>query len=468
MAVAILHRGGVVKWPIHDWLADAGEELHLFTAVPRPDQPRAAVEEAFGRYASVHLYERMDRNVRPDLDILELAERRPLSGLVCIIEWDLERAGALRDRLGLPGQGHASALAYRDKALMKDLLRARGVPVTPHRRVTSVLDVVDHVQEHGYPIVVKPLACGGAMDVHVIRDDAELAALADGGLSPRVEIAPHYIVESFVPGTEYIVDGLVVDGRMAYCWPSCYFGTTTSFTGTARQLGAALLDVDHPLRARLREMAVRTVEALPSPSCFPFHAEIFHTPDDRLVVGEIGARAGGGRIDSMCHRVFGVNPHVAMARSQAGLDPQVPLGDEVELVRRLGVHGWIMYWAQPGRARRLPPAPTKPWIRDWRLDAAIGQVLRPPSFSGEFFGSAVVAGRSFAEVEARIGALSDWFWSHTEIEPLPAEPGPSTGPGSGGPPAGQQDRAQDRDGGASGQDAIPELQPVVQSQLTRD
>ena len=467
MTVAILHRGGVLKWPFHEWLSDATGELHLFAAVPRPDQPRARMEEAFGRYASVHLYELMDRNVRPELDILELAERTPLSGLVCLVEWDLERAGALRSRLGLPGQDHASALAYRDKALMKDILRAKGVPVTPHRRVTSILDVVDHVREHGYPIVVKPLACGGAMDVHVIRDDAELAALADGGLSPRVEIAPHYVVESFVPGTEYIVDGLVADGRMAYCWPSSYLGSTTSFTGTARQLGAALLDIDHPLRARLREIAVRTVEALPSPGCFPFHAEVFHTPDDRLVVGEIGARAGGGRIDAMCERLFGVNPNRAMARAQAGLDPEVPHGDEVELVRRLGIHGWIMYWAQPGRALRLPPDPAEPWVTDWRLDAEVGQVLRPPSFSGEFFGSAVVAGRSLADVETRIGALSDWFWSHTEIAPEPAEPGDSTAAGSGGPPVGQQDGAQNGDGGASGQDAVPELQPVVQRQLTR-
>jgi hypothetical protein len=417
VAIAIISRGDVVRWPFHEWLAGVEDDLHLFTVVPPPGPMAPELRGALSRYASVRFYERMMRNCRPDLDVLDLAERCALTGLVDLVEWDMERAGALRDRLGLPGQGYASALAYRDKARMKDLLGAAGLPVTAHRAVRSVHDVVDHVREHGYPVVVKPRNCGGAMDVRIIENREQLDALADEGLSPRIEVPAHLVVEAFVPGREYIVDGLVHDGRVVYCWPSSYIGTPTQFTGAARHLGAVLLDVDHPLRARLQELARAVVRALPSPTCFAFHAEFFHTPDDRLVVGEIGSRTGGGRINEMCVRVFGIQPNRVMARHQAGCDPEVPPMDDVEHVRRVGVGGWVTFWGQPGEARRLPPPPREPWVLDWRLDAKEGEPVKPAVHSGDFFASGVVVGRSFAEVSGRINGLADWFWQQVEIAP---------------------------------------------------
>jgi hypothetical protein len=416
VTVAILSRGQVVKWPFHEWLADAVDDLHLFTA-PRPEPASAELDAALERYAAVHHYEHMARNALPELDIVALAERSRLRGLVCLVEWDLERAGALRDRLGLPGQTHASAVAYRNKVRMKDVLRAHGLPVAAHRRVEGVLDVLDHVREHGYPVVVKPVAASGSTGVEVIESRAQLEALADRGLASRVEATPDLMVESFVAGREYVVDGLVVDGRLAYSWPSSYLGTPTAYDGAGGYLAAVMLDAGHPLRPRLQELAARAVRALPSPGCFAFHAEVFHTLDDRLVIGEIGSRTGGGRIDEMCRRVFGVSPNRAMARHQAGLDPEVPALHDVERVREVGVGGWILFWGRAGTARRVAPAPAEPWVLDWQLGAAAGDVVKPAAHSGDGFASAVVVGPTFADVEERTHALADWFWRHTEIVP---------------------------------------------------
>lgn len=415
MAIAVLSRFSMSYCPYHEWLADSTEELHLFTSAAKLDLPETERDRHLARYASVHRYDNLERNARLLLDIADLASRQPLKALVAQAEWDVGWAGALRDRLGIPGQNQASALAYKYKPVMKDHLRAAGLPVTAYRKVESILDVYDHAAQHGYPVVVKPTSAGGAIGVVFLDNREQLDAFAEPGLTPRIETPPDLMVESFVDGRQYIVDGLVLDGRLVFSWPSAYIGAPSDFHAGGRHLAATMLDADHPLRARLQDLTVRVLQALPSPRTFPFHAEFYHTPDDRLVIGEIGSRTGGARIDDMYQPIFGIaSLNRAWARFDAGLDPGVPVFDDVERVRARGVAGWITFSPQPGELIRVAPPPAEPWI-NMRVTARPGAKLKTPVYSGDFFASAVVTGRSFSEVETRINALAESFWSRTEI-----------------------------------------------------
>lgn len=419
MAIAILCRGAMSMWPYHEWLADSDQDLHLFTSPSRLDYPHPVLDEVLARYASIRCYDNyfIEGTLRPELDVVRLHERTPLRALIAQSEWDIIRAGMLRDRLGLPGQSHASGVAYKDKLVMKQTLHAHGVPVAPFREVSTILDVRDHAREHGFPVVVKPRAAGGAMGVTIVDDDDALDALAEQGLVPTIECRPNLMVETFVEGDQYIVDGLVVDGRTVYAWPSGYIGNPANFAAGDLQLAAVMLDVDDPLRARLQEITNDVVDALPSPPAFSFHAEYYLTPDDRLVAGEIAARTGGARIDDMCRRVFGPNPNRAVARHYAGLDPEVEFVDDVERVREGGLGSWVTFWQQPGELRHVPPPPEEPWVLDWRMTEQVGARLTHPLHSGVFFASAVVVGPSAGDVRERIVSLCDWFWDNVQIAP---------------------------------------------------
>ena len=415
MAIAILTRWSMTYWPYHEWLADSTDELHLFTAAAKLDLPEPERERALARYASVHTYDNLERNARALLDIADLARQKPLKALVAQAEWDIGWAGGLRDRLRIPGQDQASALAYKNKLIMKEHLRAAGLPTASYRRVETILDVYDHANQYGYPLVVKPTSAGGAIGVVFIDNREQLDAFAEPGLAPRIETPPDLMVEGFIEGRQYIVDGLVLDGKLVFCWPSAYIGAPSDYHEGGRHLAAVMIEADHPLRARLQEITRAVLGALPSPRTFPFHAEFYHTPDDRLVVGEIGSRTGGARIDDMYNPIFGVQSlNRAWVRYDAGLDPGVESFDDVECARSRGVAGWITFSPQPGLVRRLPSPPTDPRV-NFRLTARPGMRLVQPVHSGDFFASAVVTGTSFSEVEARINRLADWFWNNTEI-----------------------------------------------------
>ncbi|NIP96076.1 MAG: hypothetical protein GWO24_22620, partial [Akkermansiaceae bacterium] len=66
--------------------------------------------------------------------------------------------GHVRDRLGIPGMGAAVAENFRDKARMKRVLRARGLPCAQHGLARTGNEATTFAAAVGYPIIVKPQA----------------------------------------------------------------------------------------------------------------------------------------------------------------------------------------------------------------------------------------------------------------------------------------------------------------------
>lgn len=85
-----------------------------------------------------------------------------------------------------------------------------------------------------------------------------------------------------------------------------FFSAVVNF-GKNNFLAAYSLQPDNPLRERLQEMTSKCVKALGDTPCFPFHTEIWHTPEDELVFCEIGSRTGGGEIGMQFVELFGFN-----------------------------------------------------------------------------------------------------------------------------------------------------------------
>src|ERR1043166_7625105 len=63
----------------------------------------------------------------------------------------------VRERLGIDGMSSEAARNFRDKARMKDLFAAAGVPCARHRRVHDADEAWRFAEENGYPLVYKPL-----------------------------------------------------------------------------------------------------------------------------------------------------------------------------------------------------------------------------------------------------------------------------------------------------------------------
>ena len=121
--------------------------------------------------------------------------------------------GQLRDRFGVHGMGEDVARNFRDKARMKDVLRASGVPCARHRRLSSAAEGWVFAREVGFPMIVKPLDAAAARGTFRVTDAEGLQA-ALHALQPTADHP--CVAEEFVTGLERSFETVSIRGRAVW------------------------------------------------------------------------------------------------------------------------------------------------------------------------------------------------------------------------------------------------------------
>jgi pyruvate carboxylase len=158
---------------LHEWL-DLRQD-RVFVISDREAEGDLDERALLGRgYAGVSVYSNYIGNGAIDADVLDLHARFGIDRIVAMGEDDVIRAARLRAALNLPGQSLESAVAYRDKVVMKALLRGAGIPVTPFRALGSPMDLIEFEREYPLPLFIKPVSSSGGTGVRALRTRAEL------------------------------------------------------------------------------------------------------------------------------------------------------------------------------------------------------------------------------------------------------------------------------------------------------
>lgn len=173
------------------WLADAGD-LVLVTRRPAVD--------AAG-YVDVRC---VADDASAELTIIDIARTTRISALVATGVDDLVRAGALRDHLGIAGEGRADAAVFADPVATRDRVAAAGIPVVPSGEVLRVSDL--YWLRHrwgGRPLRVRRRASPGWPTAAILWDDSDLRAFTANGLAPSLVSTPNLFAEPFLDGDRH-------------------------------------------------------------------------------------------------------------------------------------------------------------------------------------------------------------------------------------------------------------------------
>ena len=196
--------------------------------------------------------------------------------------------------LGIDANPVSAVTLTRDKAHMRGLLSSAGVP-QPDFSLAAEGEVPRHAADLGYPCVVKPRSLSASLGVIRIDSDSE-ARYAEGRV--RRIIADHggdedatLLVESFVPGPEVAVEGLVIGGELDVLAildkPDPLDGPffeETMFITPSRHSAEVQQDVISVVRQAVDALGLVTG---------PIHAEV-RTASHGAVLLEIAARSIGG------------------------------------------------------------------------------------------------------------------------------------------------------------------------------
>jgi len=350
--------------------------------------------------------EEYDRDGALAAPLARLRAAHPISRIVALAERDMVRAARMRAALGIAGQAVDSALHFTDKWVMKQRLRARGVTVAAGRPVETADEVTAFAAIHGWPVVLKPLSGTGSFGVVLVSDPVAAARyLAEAkDLGARRALA-----EALVQGRQYHVDGLVVEGRPVLTWPSAYLNSPLAHR-QGLPVGGVLLAPGAPFVPRLTAMVADVLRALPTPSTFAFHAEIFRTPADELVLGEIASRPGGLQISDMLSWAFGIDYRATVFRALSVDALQAPPAGPARLA------GWLALPTCAGRVLAVASHCDLPFVVHYALAIAPGHVMSPPRHANDFAAGFVVTGGDEDAVEKNLRRAAAWFSENCRLE----------------------------------------------------
>ncbi|WP_405977154.1 acetyl-CoA carboxylase biotin carboxylase subunit family protein [Streptomyces sp. NBC_00158] len=417
MTALVLHRFPLGPFPYDRWLAELDGGVVLIAARDRIEGAREQVPDGDGGYRRLVVLDDFEDEELLDSTALELAEEYGITHVIAPHEADLMRAARLREKFGLPGQLPDEVLPFRDKALMKRRLEAAGIEVAPYALPATADDARDFADEHGLPLVFKARDGFGSIGLRIVRTPAELEEYLAGAFAPGTAPREDLLAEAYVPGRMCHVDGVVVGGRTVMAWPSQYQYELASFQADPGARVDLTLEPSDPLTPRLLELADTALAALGGPADYAFHAEVFHTPDDRLVVCEVASRPAGARIREVLDAVFEVHPVELATRAQTGLRlpalSRLAEGARLEPVR---MAGQVLMMKRPGTVRGIPVTPEEPWVRYYGVFAEPGEVLAEAALSSDFLAAAVLSAPTRGQCEGRLRALGARFEAEIVID----------------------------------------------------
>ncbi|WP_198586836.1 ATP-grasp domain-containing protein [Glycomyces xiaoerkulensis] len=217
-------------------------------------------------------------------------------------------ADQLSEALGLRTNGTERSAARRDKRDMVEAVAAAGLRTADQTVTDSADEAIAWAEDRGHwPCVAKPLASASTDGVSVCRDAAALrSAFADilGSDTVFNQENTEVLVQSYLEGTEYIVDTVGVDGTAYVCGVWRYEKNLLP-NGKPIYDRDILVDPAEPVASRLIEFTREVLDALGVRNG-PAHSEIMMTPDGPALI-EVGARLNGHLHPEFHNRCMGEN-----------------------------------------------------------------------------------------------------------------------------------------------------------------
>lgn len=216
----------------------------------------------------------------------------------------------VRQRFGIAGIDPETALNFRDKARMKDVLTAAGIPCARHRLVESVRQFWEFVDAVGFPVVAKPQAGSGSRST-VRLDDRSQAEAWLGWEEVRAQRA--VLVEELITGQEHSFDCVFLSGRPVFASVSRYHPTPLQVLETPWIQWAVILPRHLDGYEDILEVGPAAISALGLGTGL-VHMEWFRRRDGDLAISEAAVRPPGAQFTTLISHAHDFDLYAAWAR----------------------------------------------------------------------------------------------------------------------------------------------------------
>jgi biotin carboxylase len=335
--------------------------------------------------------------------LVDHARRTRVSAIVGTDDASVELAARAAAALELPHNAPAAVATARNKHAFRCALAAAGLAGPEFGLIDRRDDPADAAGRQAYPCVLKPLALSASRGV-IRADDAgtfRAAAARIGALLERIYgnqdamPATQILVESFIPGTEVALEGLLDDGRLQVL---ALFDKPDPLDGPFFEETIYVTPSRLPAQSQ-REIArqVGNAAAAIGLTSGPIHAEARLNREGVFVI-EIAPRSIGGRCSRAVTLADGLRLEEVILRQALGLpfDPAPADGASGVMMIPIPAAGRLRAVGGAGDARSVRG------IDDLTLGIPIGDQLVPLPEGDRYLGFMFASGDTPGEVEAAL------------------------------------------------------------------
>jgi hypothetical protein len=365
---------------------------------------------------------------------------KPLAGIVAVGDRPVALAARVASALALPGNPVEAARTSRDKHASRRALQTAGLPVPDFRVVPLDADAGPAAAAIGFPLVIKPLALSGSRGVMRVDDQDSFARgfdrlrrllVSSDVQSERDSLHGQALLESFIPGREYAVEGLLTDGRFTaltiFDKPDPLDGPFFEETIYVTPSGAA---------ARTQRAIVDAVAAAAAAIGLrhgPVHAEA-RVRGHGVFVLEVAARPIGG----LCSKALAFDSPHGKQQSLEALLLRHAVGEDVSGWRRESRASGVMMIPVPEAGvykgvEGVDAAGAVDGVDEVHITAKADTVLVPLPEGRSYLGFIFARGETASDVERSLRAAHARlrFSVQRHLDVVPGTGGPPAAPGAG-------------------------------------
>ena len=320
-----------------------------------------------------------------------------LDAVLAVDDSGVELAALLSERLGLPGNPAHAVRRVRDKLAFRRLLREREFLCPEFHHLPTGEDPRKLFPELKFPVVVKARRLSGSRGVIRADDSEELMravnwARAIQSRADRDAQELGLIIEDFIPGREYALEGTLERGELTTLalfdkpdpMDGPYFEETLYITPS--RLPEVLQDCIHEDVARACRVA--------GLAAGPVHAEV-RVNDQGVWILEVAARSIGGLCGRVLIHFLGMSLEELILR-QAVAEP-LPIAGE-------GGAAGVMMMPIPRRGiyhglEGLAAAQAVPGVTGVAITVQPGEIIAPPPDGASYLGFIFARAASPADAE---------------------------------------------------------------------
>jgi len=274
--------------------------------------PREAIDEMFFMPEELPIQELLNA-------VSYAARSRKIDRIVALDEFDLENVAAIREHLRLPGMGLTTVHYFRDKLAMRMRAREAGILVPEFMHVLNHENLHQFMMRVPGPWLLKPRAQASGIGMKKTCASEELWPWLD----QLGDNQSQYLLEQFIPGQVFHVDGIVSEKRVLFAEAHAYGMPPLDVSHHGGVFTTRTLPRESADALELKEIHKELVEALGLMRGVTHTEFLKSNADGQFYFLEIAARIGGAYISNVVQAATGINLWREWAQLEVGAGKQL-------------------------------------------------------------------------------------------------------------------------------------------------